>query len=144
MKCNAAGLALIRTWERLELTAYRSGVAGDVLTIGYGHTRDVHEGQTITAHQAEVILQSDAESFEEELTSRVPATLTENQFSALVDFVFNEGITRFTGSHLQKALYAGDMALAEDELLRWEYSKGVVVEGLENRRKAERELFCTP
>lgn len=46
MKINEEGLDLIKRWEGLRLASYYDAVG--VLTIGYGHTKSVYEGQIIT------------------------------------------------------------------------------------------------
>src|SRR5574337_539668 len=58
---NRASLAavLIASFEGLRLTAYRD--SGGVWTIGFGHTKDVTQGQTCTAEQAAAWLAEDAE-----------------------------------------------------------------------------------
>jgi hypothetical protein len=57
MKTGPAGLALIEQFEGLELEAYQDLVG--VWTIGYGHTRGVRPGQTVTKAEAEALLQQD-------------------------------------------------------------------------------------
>ena len=54
MKISIEGLALIKKFEGLELEAYRC--AAGVLTMGYGHTKGVTEGQKITKAEADELL----------------------------------------------------------------------------------------
>ncbi len=57
-KYSAAGLALTKQFEGLELKAYQDSVG--VWTIGYGHTgTDVKPGLVITEAQASVLLAAD-------------------------------------------------------------------------------------
>ena len=58
---NQAGLKLITSFEGRELTAYQDTVK--VWTVGYGHTKDVHEGMTITQAKAEQLLREDLAKF---------------------------------------------------------------------------------
>ena len=62
MKTSENGIELIKKFEGCKLTAYRDPVG--VLTIGYGHTGDVKEGQKITQKKAEDLLKKDLEKFE--------------------------------------------------------------------------------
>lgn len=87
---SKAGYALIKQFEALRLTTYRCQ-AGK-LTIGYGHTGpDVKEGMQITEAQADALLVADVRQFEQDVTSLLKTTVTQNQFDALVSFAFNVG-----------------------------------------------------
>ena len=69
--------------------------------------------------------------------------LNQNQFDALVSFVFNVGATAFSHSTLLKKLKSRDFDAAADEFLRWNKAGGKVLRGLTTRREAERELFLS-
>lgn len=132
------GRQIIEEFEGLRLEAYRCPAG--VLTIGYGHTGDVKEGQRITKHQAEVILEYDLTKFEQAVTRLAPKA-NPNQFSACVSLAFNIGIEAFAKSTLLNELNAGRMQNAASEFLRWRTSAGKVLPGLVKRRAAERMLF---
>lgn len=153
-KINDEGLELIKRWEGLVLYAYddRDGArppkpikAGDKvrgkLTIGYGHTRSAHRGQVITEAEAERLLREDISSAEAAVERLVSVPLNDQQFAALVSFVFNVGETAFGKSTLRRKLNAGDYAAAPGELMRWVYDDGKRVEGLVNRRAQEAALW---
>ena len=78
--------------EGLRLKAYRC-TAG-VLTIGYGHTGDVKEGDEITLHQAEVILLVDIDKHKKELDAKLPWAhkLDDARYGVLLNMAFNLGI----------------------------------------------------
>jgi lysozyme len=136
-----AGLALIKQAEGLRLRAYRDG--GGVWTLGYGHTHDVHEGDEITEHQAEVMLRSDIACAEECVDLRAPA-LNQNQFDACVSLSFNIGCKRFDTSTLLRMIRKGDFRSAAAQFEVWNKDNGKVIDGLTKRRKRERALFETP
>ena len=143
MRTNRAGMDIIRESESLRLRAYYCPAG--VLTIGHGHTGDdVYEGQEITETQAIMLLIEDVEWAEEAVEALAPDWLNENQFSALVSFVFNVGFGAFESSTLLRKLRAGDVQGAADEFPRWNRSKGRVLRGLTTRRAKERELFLAP
>lgn len=130
----------IKTAEGLRLTAYKDG--GGVWTIGYGHTgADVREGLTISLPEAERILTHDLRVAEGHVNSAVQVKLTQNQFDALVSFVYNVGGGAFKTSTLLKLLNTGDYEGAANQLLRWNKDNGKTIQGLTNRRHEERELF---
>lgn len=137
---NAAGIALVKRWEGCKLTAYKCPAG--VLTIGYGHVQDVREGQTITQHQAEVILESDLEIYESTVRRLAP-NATENETAALTSFAFNLGTAALERSTLLRKFLAGDKAGAADEFGKWVFAAGKRLPGLVSRRAAERELFLT-
>jgi lysozyme len=134
------GLALTEQFEGLRLTAYQDSVG--VWTIGYGHTgADVHPGLTISQQQASALLLNDVASAVATVNRLVSVPLTQNQFDALVDFVFNAGAGNFSGSTLLRELNAGDYAAAAAQFARWVHAGNQILPGLVARRKAEQDLF---
>lgn len=135
MTTSENGLALIKKFEGLRLTAYQC--AAEVWTIGYGHTSGVKKGQTITSAQAEAYLKTDVERFEKAVTA-LNRDFTQSQFDALVSFAFN------CGENNLKTLCANrTVDVIADKLLLYNKAGGKVNAGLIERRKAERELFLT-
>lgn len=139
MKTSNKGLQLIRDFEGCVLTAYKCPAG--VWTIGYGHTRGVKPGDKISRSLAEDYLLSDVRSVERQLNTLLPE-LEQQQFDALVSFVFNLGWTKFTSSTLLKRIQAhsGDQAVCE-QLLRWVYSGKTPLPGLMRRRVAEANMW---
>ena len=142
---NAAGLALIESFEGLRLIAYPDPASGsDPWTIGYGHTGpDVHEGLTITKEYAQVLLAKDCVSAENEVAALIEITLTPNQFSALCSFQFNTGaLGSSPGLELVNA-GLGDQAW-EDHFCLYIDAGTPAEAGLVRRRAAEYALWKTP
>ena len=147
-------LALLKSSEGCVLYAYddendKRIEPGDevegTLTIGWGHTgADVHPGQTITQAEADSILAADLHPFEVAVNNLVTHNINSNQFSALVDFAYNEGSGALARSSLLAALNAGDVAAAADDFGKYIYANGHVDQGLITRRAHERALFLTP
>lgn len=131
------GLALIKRFEGCRLTAYQDSVG--VWTIGYGHTAGVFKGQVITQIQADVYLKSDCANAEKHVNSYDNIYhWNQNQFDALVSFTFNCG-----GGNLKTLLNNGQRTIPEISAKITAYNKagGKVLQGLVNRRNAEKELF---
>lgn len=136
-----AGVQLIKNFEGRSLKAYKCP-AGK-WTIGYGHTASAREGMTITAEEAEALLDRDLQFFEAGVAKAVKVKIRQAQFDALVSFAFNLGLGNLKSSTLLKKLNAGDDSGAAEEFLRWKFVKGKESAGLLRRRKAERELFLS-
>jgi lysozyme len=135
-----AGFALTKKFEGLRLAAYQDQVG--VWTIGYGHTgREVHGGMVISQDQADVLLHSDVASAVACVNRAVKAEISQCQFDALVDFVFNLGCARLLSSTLLRYVNAGECDLAAAQFLVWDHAGGVVVPGLLVRRQAEMTIF---
>ncbi len=139
MRTSESGLALIRQFEGLRLSAYRcpAGIA----TIGYGSTAGVQMGQTITSERAEELLREDVRQFEAAVSRLVKVPLTQGQFDALASFAFNLGAKSLEKSTLLRLLNAGDYSGAAAQFDRWVYASGKKLSGLVKRRAAERALF---
>lgn len=140
-RINEAGRNIIKSSETLFLSSYLC--PAKVWTIGYGCTTDVRPGQTITEAEAEERLTSDLADAERCVNNALSIDLTDNQFSALVSFVFNVGCGAFKGSTMFKKLQAGDIPGASKEFSKWNKGGGRVLPGLVKRRQAEMELFLT-
>ena len=137
---NIAGLALVREHEGLRLEAYRDGAG--VWTIGYGHTGGVKPGDAISTERAEQLLEADLMAAEGVVARLVNVSLTDNQFSALVSFVFNEGEGAFAQSTLLRKLNEGGYGLVPACLKSWIFAGGRVQPGLVTRRAAEAALWA--
>jgi lysozyme len=142
---NSAGLALVKEYEGLKLKAYLCPAG--VWTIGHGTTkypdgRKVKDGDTCTPEQAELWLEFDLQSAERAVSSLVRVPLTDNQFSALVSFVYNLGAGAFGGSTLLKRINerAPD-ALIAAHFKSWVFANKKQLPGLVRRRAAEAALW---
>lgn len=145
---NQAGLQLIEEFEGLarklvdgRIRAYLDAVG--IPTIGYGHTKNVHLGLVITREQAEEFLKEDLRVAEAGVNQLVKVPLSDNQFAALVSFVFNLGAGAFARSTLRRDLNARNYSAAAEQFLRWNRAGGHVLAGLTRRREAERRLFLS-
>ena len=88
MQLSNKGHDLLKYFEGCELEAYQDSVG--VWTIGYGHTKGVHEGMVITQEQAEQMLLDELKEYEGYVEDMVEVELTQEQFDALVVWVYNE------------------------------------------------------
>ncbi len=143
-RTSQSGIDFIASFEDLRLKAYLC--PAKVWTIGFGTTVypnsiKVKSGDTCTVDQAKSYKQYDLNRFEQTILNSVKVPLNQNQFDALVSFVYNVGQFAFTTSTLLKKLNASDYSGAASEFLKWDKANGKVLAGLTRRRKAESELF---
>ena len=139
MEISKEGLALIKKFEGFEAHAYRCPAG--VLTIGYGHTKDVQLGDEWSQSHAEYMLEVELEEFCDYVNKYVKVKLEQYQFDALVAWVYNLGAGNFKESTLLKVLNQGDYDDVPHQIKRWNKAGGRVLQGLVRRREAEALLF---
>lgn len=160
MKTNAKGIAILHEFEKCErrlpngnLQAYKCPAG--VWTIAWGNTfyedgSKVMEGDEITQVRGDSLFNVILVQFEKDVISLLKARLNENQFSALVSFAYNVGsdidadiIPEGLGdSTLLKKVNANPSdPTIRSEFLKWNKSKGKILNGLTRRRKAEADLY---
>lgn len=157
MQVGRAGKLLFQAWEGLELNEYID--SGGAPTIGVGHLMSRSERMSgkiiikgkavvyrngLTTDQCWDLLDQDLDSAENTVNNAVKIGLNQNQFDALVSFVFNIGETAFRTSTLLKVLNAGNFDQVPTQLRRWIRDNGKVVKGLINRREKEITLWNNP
>ena len=143
MRTSDSGLEFIRHHEGLETKAYPDPGSSDghPWTIGVGHTKGVKKGDTCTVEQAMAWLREDVRDAEAAVLRLVKVPLSQDQFDALVSFVFNVGAGALEKSTLLRMLNSGDYFGAAVQFERWNKNDGRVMAGLTRRRKEERDLF---
>jgi lysozyme len=161
MKPSNAAVVLAKSSEGLRLMAYPDpGTRGAPWTIGYGSTVGVKEGDVITLDQAEARLDRDLLGAAAVVNRAVTVDLTQGQFDALTDFVFNVGPGRKADpskgdpgrdgfvvlkngkpSTMLRKLNAGDYTGAAAEFPKWTKAAGRELPGLVIRRAKERAMF---
>ncbi len=142
---SQAAIDMIKQFTNLHLNAYKS-VSGKI-SIGYGTTvidnnKPVLPNMHITEEQASDLLVKDIEKLSRQISNLLRATVTQNQFDALVSFAYNIGINQFARSALLRLININDIEGAAKQFIRWNKSGGVEQSGLTRRRIAETDLFC--
>ncbi len=139
MQYSKLGEEITEKFESCALASYQDIVG--VWTLGYGHTSGVGPNMTCTSEQAQAWLLDDTQEAANAVNQLVNVTLTQAEFDALVDFVFNLGAGAFAGSTLLQLLNNGNYQEAADQFDRWDHAGGQVVSGLLRRREAEKDEF---
>ncbi|CAB3764177.1 lysozyme [Paraburkholderia humisilvae] len=154
-RISAAGSDLIEDFEDDRLEAYPDPATGGApWTIGRGHTGpEVRPGLKITQAQSDALFAQDLHARGEIIINVLDLDLTQNQFDALVSFVFNVGpgkkgvkdgfieLREGGPSTLLKKLRERDYAGAADQFPLWDKGDGKPMAGLTRRRAAEHALF---
>ena len=154
MKVSEHGLDLLKQWEGFESKIYKDSAG--LPTIGVGHLltkseltsgkivingAPVQYAAGLTDQQVLDLLSQDLDPAAQAVSKNVKVALSQNQFDALVSFVFNVGVAAFTGSTLLKLANQGQYDQVPAQLRRWNKSGGQVVQGLINRREKEIKLW---
>lgn len=145
MIAGDAAIALLREFEGFSPIPYED-IAG-IWTIGIGHR--IMPGEhytTLTQDQAVELLLEDLKWRQDAVSQCLgDCKVNQNQFDALVCFVYNLGGKSLLDSTLLKDIKLGNFANGANEFMRWNKArvKGILVEvpGLTRRREAERKLF---
>ena len=147
-KAYAKAVDLTKESEGFEREAYND--AASYCTIGYGHliqlapcdSRIPAEFQDgISEPRGTQILRKDMEKAEIGVMTLIDAALTDGQYGALCDFVFNVGVGNFRNSTLRKRVNAGRHDRVPFEFRRWVYAGGKKLPGLQTRREKEVALY---
>lgn len=132
---------LIKKFEGFSLKAYKD--TADLFTIGWGHlilpTENLKE---ITVEKAEELLTNDMKQAMNAVDKNVTVKLSDNQWAAMVSFVFNIGAGAFKNSTFLKLVNKGDFPAAAKAMLDWKFINKKVSKGLLSRRIQESELFA--
>lgn len=139
MNISKEGIALIKKFEGCELEAYKC--AAGVWTIGYGHTKDVKEGEVITKEEAESMLVHELQEYCNDVDIAVKVDLKQNEFDALVSWTYNLGPTNLNSSTMLRVLNEGKHDDVPTQIKRWNKAGGEVLKGLVRRRNAEALMF---
>ena len=153
-----AGMELRPVYARgIELTKLSEGFVGELYndaanycTIAYGHlvklapcdgTEPPAFLDGVTQKEGTELLVEDMGTAQVAVMTMVDVDLTDSQYAALCDFVFNVGSGNFRRSTLRKVLNAGDFDGVPFQLRRWVKAGGRELPGLVTRREREIELF---
>lgn len=140
------GLNLIKYLEGFRSKPYLCPAG--VPTIGYGSTRYLDGKKVkltdpaISEEEAHKLFVKTLEFYDNDMDALVRDDINQNQFDALVSFVYNVGITNFRNSKLLRVinLNPNDPEIA-NQFRRWKYANNRVSKILINRREKELALY---
>ena len=142
MVIGATLIAMVAGFEGYRQEAYIP-IPGDVPTVGHGFTeidgKPVELGQTIDEEASRALLEDKLDKVYAEgvrnCLNDVPVHTYE--FEAFSSLTFNIGVHNFCTSTLVKKIQEKDYKGACEEINKWVYAQGKVVQGLVNRREKE-------
>lgn len=136
----------VASFEGFRSTAYQD--QGGIWTLGYGTTKNVHEGDTCTEIEAESWLSRDLLIADEAIRKYAPVPLGQHQWDALCSLIYNIGASQFDHSTILDCLIRSDYDAAAAAWIApktiFNKVNGKVSSGLTKRRMAERLIFLTP
>ena len=106
LKVSRRGLELIKSFEGFRPRAER--LADGRWVVGHGHTLSAREGATVTAADAELLLQYDLLPILNAISERVDLALNPHQVDALASFGLALGVERFLASEVLVWVNAGE------------------------------------
>jgi len=147
---NHKGLGLTKASEGWSSKLYND--AAQYCTIGYGHlikkrscdgTEPTEFVLGIAKPRGEDLLKGDLKLAEIATQTLTILALTDGQFAAVVDFIFNVGAGNYQNSTLRQVINAGPERYAEVpyQFRRWIKAGGETWPGLQKRRDREVDLF---
>lgn len=132
-------LALCKRFEGCELTAYKCPAG--VWTVGWGATGPHVRHDTVwTQEQADADLADRLRKLIHNIEATVPDAKP-YQVGACASLAYNIGFGAFAGSTLLRKWKLGDLAGAASQFDRWNRAGHRILQGLVNRRAAERRVF---
>ena len=134
----AALVTLVGTWEGLRTKAYQDIVG--VWTVCYGYTHGVKRGDVYTPAECKTKLVEELVDFNRRLEPCIKRNISDGERVALVSLAYNAGVGSVCKSTALRLINQGKRKEGCDALLKWSYAGGKFVQGLHNRRKAEREI----
>lgn len=145
---GAVGIAMmiatpfIAQWEGKRNVAYKDVVG--IPTICYGSTKGVKMGDKKTDAECTALLTEKIRSHMEPVLKCSPVLKDyPDQLAAATSLAFNIGGTNYCKSTVMRRFNARQWKAACDAFLMWNRAGGKVVQGLTNRREAERKRCLT-
>ena len=134
----ALAISLVTAWEGYKPMVYADPIGRTAVCWGHDDPGLVL-GEIYTRERCEALLSEDLAKHADALQC-IKRPMTNGQKAAFVSFAYNVGAPQFCASTLTRLANAGDMAGACAQLDRWVYAGGKRLQGLANRRAAERKV----
>jgi lysozyme len=142
-------ISLIKQFEGFRSKPYLC--PANVATIGYGTTIYPNNvkvqliDNAITEQQATEYLIDHVNKSTNKLNQFIKVELSQCQYDALCDFVYNVGLSAFVNSTLLKVVNnnPNDFINIQTNFMKWIYANSKIITGLQNRRKAEYNLYAS-
>lgn len=135
----AIAVTMLVGFEGLVTTGYHDKIdPKGVNTVCYGHIEDVKIGDKYTLQGCKDMLAEDLPRYDAMVTKCVHVPMPPHRHAAILSFTYNVGGGALCKSTVARELNAGHVKAGCDALLRYDRANGKVLQGLKNRRVAER------
>lgn len=150
MNVSTRGLDLVKKYEGFYSKPYLDPVG--IPTIGYGVIK-YPNGKRVTMSDRAVsekeasglLMDLLAQTYVPELRKHLKSKVNQNQFDALVSFIYNLGGSNLGRSTLLRKINVNpNDSTIRDEFMKWNKAGGRVFAGLTRRRQEESDLYFTP
>jgi lysozyme len=131
---------LVASFEGLWTTAKPDRLAYGLPTVCYGETEGVKVGDTYTPAECADMLAQKLPRYAEEISKCIRIPISDKMRASFISFSYNVGTAGFCRSTTVRLLNNGDKRGACNALMSWNRAGGRIVQGLTNRRNAERKL----
>ncbi len=143
-KLSTNGYKLIKELEGVRNLAYKDSIG--IPTIGIGFIRvngkKVTMGMYLSDEEIKEEFFKQIAIYEEIVNENVKSSINQNQFDALVSWVFNLGENNFKNSTLRRKvnINPNDPSI-KDQFLKWNRAGGKIIPGLTMRREKEYQYY---
>ena len=163
MKVSKEGIKLLKHHEGFRKKPYLC--AAKIWTIGYGHAMypeqmkipatvegmaarkafplKPEDNRVWSVEEIDALLVKDVERFERAVLRFISVPLKQHEFDAVISATYNLGPGWLQRSQVRQKINRGDKKGAMENLLKFNKGGGVVLRGLDNRRKDEVALFLS-
>ena len=134
----AIAVTMVGGFEGLRQVVYLDPVG--IKTWCFGETKGKPPTRRVSIEDCQAMLAASLQLASHAVDDCIRVPLPDYRRAAVVSFTYNVGRDAMCGSTLARKLNAGDIEGGCDELLRWDYAKGIQWPGLTKRRQAERNM----
>lgn len=132
-------ISMITVFEGLALRGHHDPIdPPGINTICFGHIENVKIGEKYTVQQCEDILAADLPRYETMVQKCINVPMPPHRHAAILSFTYNVGGGALCKSTVARELNFGRVQKGCDALLLYDRANGKVIQGLHNRRVAER------
>src|ERR1019366_1446966 len=136
-----ATVVCLTLWEGFAPTGHHDPIdPKGVNTVCFGHIEDVQIGDRYTKIQCQEMLANDLPRYEKMVENAIHVPMPGYRHAAILSFTYNVGGGALKKSSVARYINAGEPNKGCDALLLYTKADGRTIQGLKNRRVAERKM----
>ena len=142
----AITIPFLGLWEGIDHVARHQAIdPAGVITYCNGLTNyddpEVRVGEVFSDAECARLLRGELPRYLRMVDRQIKVVMPPHRYSAVLSFTYNEGEGTLKRSSIKRDMNAGRTGRACDDFLKYDTANHRVLQGLENRRRAER-TFC--